>query len=252
MVGISLAGKAALVTGGSRGIGRAIAEMLARAGAQVALSYHRDEAAAREVLDSISGAGGRAIAIAADLADWSEAERLVRAAVESFGPVDILVVNHGIWKRAPIHSMSEAQWDETAQINLKGAVALCRYAAAVMRERRSGSIVLISSTAGQRGEPEHSHYAATKGALISMTKSLAPELSPFGIRVNCVAPGWVETDMIQSALATRRADIEGLIPLGRVGKPEEIAGAVLFLVSDLSTFVTGEILNVNGGAVLVG
>src|ERR1700694_1216974 len=146
--------------------------------------------------------------------------------------------------------MSEAEWDETAQINLKGAVALCRYATAAMRDRRSGAIVLISSTAGQRGEPDHSHYAASKGALISLTKSLAPELAPFGIRVNCVAPGWVETDMIRSALAQSRAEIERVIPLGRVGKPEEIAGAVLFLVSDLSTFVTGEILNVNGGAVL--
>jgi 3-oxoacyl-[acyl-carrier protein] reductase len=252
MVGISLAGKTALVTGGSRGIGRAIAELLARAGAQVALSYQRDERAAREAVDSISRAGGRATAIPADLAEWSEAERLVRAAVQAIGPLDILVVNHGIWKRAPIHSMSEAEWDETAEINLKGAVAVCHYATAGMRERRSGSIVLISSTAGQRGEPEHSHYAASKGALISLTKSLAPELAPFGIRVNCVAPGWVETDMIRSALEQGRAEIERVIPLGRLGRPEEIAGAVLFLVSDLSTFVTGEILNVNGGAVLVG
>jgi len=254
MVDISLDGRTALVTGGSRGIGRATALLLARAGASVAVAYQRDERSARDVVESISHEGGRAVALRADLAHWSAAEQLVNECTETLGPIGILVANHGIWKRAPIDQMTEAEWDEMAAINLKGVIALCRYAAAQMRARHRGTIILISSTAGQRGEAEHSHYAATKGALISLTKSLAPELARDGIRVNCVAPGWVETDMVRPALSdpSARAEVDRDIPLRRLGQPEEIAGAVLYLASDLSTFVTGEILNVNGGAVLVG
>ncbi len=254
MVSISLEGKTALVTGGSRGIGRATAILLARAGAQVAIGFQSDERAAAEVVHSISAQGGRAISLRADLAHWSGAEKLVKECADQLGGPDILVACHGIWKRAPIHEITEAQWDETADINLKGVVAACRYCAEKMRLRKSGAIVLISSTAGQRGEAEHSHYAATKGAIISLTKSLAPELAEFGIRVNCVAPGWVETDMVSGVMADsrQRSAISSVIPLGRIGQPEEIAGAALFLASDLSSFTTGEILNVNGGAVLVG
>lgn len=254
MVPITLDGQIALVTGGSRGIGRATALLLARAGASVGVAYQRDDRAAREVVESISRGGGRAIALKADLAHWSGAEAVVRDCAEALGPIGILVANHGIWKRAPIDEITEAEWDEMANINLKGVVALCRFAAAQMRVRRRGTIILISSTAGQRGEAEHSHYAATKGAVISLTKSLAPELARNGVRVNCVAPGWVETDMVRPELSNdaARAEVDRGIPLGRIGRPEEIAQAILFLASDLSTFVTGEILNVNGGAVLVG
>jgi 3-oxoacyl-[acyl-carrier protein] reductase len=149
--------------------------------------------------------------------------------------------------------MSEAQWDETLGINLKGVFLTAKHAARVMTEKKSGRIILISSTAGQRGEACYSHYAASKGGIISFTKSLSSELASRGILVNCVAPGWVETDMTTEALAAEGRDaIFNVIPLGRVGRPEEIAGAVLYLASDLSTFITGEILNVNGGAVLVG
>ncbi len=254
MVGISLDGRTALVSGASRGIGRATAILLARAGAGVAVGYQDDQRAAREVVDSISRAGGRAISLRADLARWSDAEQMVRECSEKLGTPDVLVVSHGIWKRAPIDRITEAEWDEMADVNLKGVVALCRYTAAPMRARRRGAIILISSTAGQRGESEHGHYAATKGAIISLTKSLAPELASYGIRVNCVAPGWVETDMVRDTLAdqAQRSEIQRAIPLGRVGRAEEIADAVLYLASDLSSFITGEILNVNGGAVLVG
>ncbi|HEX4803115.1 MAG TPA: 3-oxoacyl-ACP reductase family protein [Myxococcaceae bacterium] len=254
MLPISLEKRTALVSGGSRGIGRAIALTLARAGAAVGVGYANDSRGAREVVDSILRQGGRAVSLEANLSHWSAAEQMVRQCAEQLGPPDILVVSHGIWKRAPIDRITEPEWNEMADVNLKGVIALCRYAVERMRPLRRGSIVLISSTAGQRGEAEHSHYAATKGAIISLTKSLCPELAPLNIRVNCVAPGWVETDMVHDTLADpgQRRQIERAIPLGRVGRPEEIAGAVLFLASDLSTFVSGEILNVNGGAVLVG
>jgi 3-oxoacyl-[acyl-carrier protein] reductase len=254
VVSVSLAGRVALVSGASRGIGRATAALLAQAGARVGVGYEKDERAAEELVATIAKSGGEAAAIRADLSRWDQAGQLVARCTERFGSLDILVVNHGIWKHAPIHRMTERDWDETADINLKGAVALCRFAAEGMKAWHRGNIILIASTAGQRGEAEHAHYAATKGALISLTKSLAPELAKDGIRVNCVAPGWVETDMVREALAdsSQRAEIERVIPLARVGRPEEIASAVLFLASDLSSFVTGEILNVNGGAVLVG
>jgi len=254
MISISLTGKTALISGGSRGIGRATALLMAQAGAKVAIGYQRREQAAREVVAAIQNAGGSAVAIRAELSRWGESKRLVGSCVVQLGALDILVVNHGIWEHAPIDRMTEEQWDQTANVNLKGAVGLCRFAAERMRTQRSGNLILVSSTAGQRGEAEHAHYAATKGALISLTKSLAPELAKDGIRVNCVAPGWVETDMIHGTLsnANQRSNIERAIPLGRVGRPEEIASAILYLASDLSSFVTGEILNVNGGAVLVG
>ncbi len=253
MVGISLDGKVALVSGGSRGIGRATALLLARAGAAVGVGYARDRDAADSVVAAIAQAGGRAAALAADLARWSEAERLARGCEAALGPIDLLVVNHGIWKPAPIEHMSEREWMETADVNLTGAVALCRAVAPSMKARRTGRIVLVSSTAGQRGEAGHAHYAATKGALISLTKSLAVELAGDGVLVNCVAPGWVDTDMTRDALAGAGGDaIRRAIPLGRPARPDEIAGAVLFLASDLAGFVCGEVLNVNGGAVLAG
>ncbi len=251
---IALAGSVALVSGGSRGIGRACALALARAGADVALSYQRDGAAAAETAQAVRQLGVRAIAVEASLTSFRAAADLVQRVTETLGAPTILVANHGIWRAAAIDTMTEADLDQTLDTNVTGVFGLCRAVVPSMKQARRGRIVLIASTAGQRGEARHSPYAASKGAIISLTKSLAPELAPDGILVNCVAPGWVATDMTQAALAdtARAPGILAAIPLGRVAQPEEIAGAVVFLASDLATFVCGEILNVNGGAVLCG
>ena len=248
---LSLQGKSAIVSGGSRGIGRAICVLFARLGARVVVNYVSNEAAAEATVREITSAGGTAIAERADVSVDKDADRLVEAAVTHFGRLDIAVVNQGIWKRAPIDAMSPKEWDETIRVNLRGAYCLCHHAARVMIPQRSGSMILISSTSGQRGEANYSHYSATKGALISLTYSLAAELAPHGIRVNGVAPGWVFTDMTREALTGPGAqEAVAPIPLGRAGTAEEIAGPVAFLASDLASFVYGEVLAVNGGAVM--
>ena len=250
---IALGGRNCLVTGGSRGIGAAVSRMLARCGARVALSYRADVEAAGEVVSGIAAHGGFAAAIAADLGAADAAPRLVAEAEAAIGPLDVLVVNHGIWTPAPILSMSPEQWDETIAINLTGAAAVCRAAARGMADRGRGAIVTIASTAGQRGEAGHAHYAASKGGIIALTKSLASELAPRGIRVNGVAPGWVLTDMTREALSgDRGATAAAGIPVGRPGTPDEIAWPVAFLASDLASYMYGEILSVNGGSVMAG
>lgn len=250
---ISLENKVAVVTGGSRGIGAATVRMFCGVGARVVFSYHRDRAAAR-LLES--ECGGSAVAVKADVSRMTDAERLIRAATRRFGRLDILVANAGVWNAddLPIDRMTERQWDQMIDINLKGVFSVVRYAVAQMKKQKSGRIIAISSTAGQRGEALHSHYGASKGGVISFVKGLSTELAPYNILVNCVAPGWVMTDMAAPVLRTR-AELQRVysaIPLRRVGQPEEIAGPIAFLASDLATFITGEILNVNGGAVLAG
>jgi 3-oxoacyl-[acyl-carrier protein] reductase len=250
---IDLSGKSALVTGGSRGIGRACCEALARAGARVAVNYRVETPQADELVKRIRAGGGEAYALSADVSRREEAEMMVEDAVTRFGRLDILVNNAGIWKGVPIEEMSDLEWNEMLGVNLTGCLHMIRACVPHLRAAGAGRIINISSTAGQRGEAFHSHYAATKGALISLTKSLAVELAPDGILTNCVAPGWVETDMARPTLQGQDGEaITGTIPIGRVGRPEEIAGAVLFLASDLATFINGEILNANGGAVLCG
>jgi len=253
---ISLAGKAALVTGGSRGIGAATVKLFAEAGADVVFNFHSARDAARQVEAEARKHGTRVESLRADLGRMAEAKRLVLRAVKSLGRLDIVVVNSGIWNAedAPIEALDEREWDEMIRVNLKSAYAVAHYAAAQMIAQKSGRMVLVSSTAGQRGEAFHSHYAATKGAVISLVKSLATELARYGTLVNCVAPGWVDTDMSRPVLATKAGAkfATSSIPSGRVGTAAEIAGAILFLASDLATFVTGEVLNVNGGAVLCG
>jgi len=254
MVGIDLAGRVALVTGGSRGLGRAASLALARAGADVAVNYVRDAKAAREVASQCEEHGVRAVPLKADVASSAEVKRLFAGVAENLGRLDILVANAGIWKGAAIEKMTDSQLAETLDLNVRGVFYCCREAVPLMRKAGGGRIILVASTAGQRGEAFHSHYAASKGAVISLTKSLASELAADRILVNCVAPGWFDTDMSRPSLSKPEVgeQIVATIPLGRVGRPEEFAGAVLFLASELSTFVTGEILNVNGGAVLVG
>lgn len=257
-------GKVALITGGSRGIGAETVRMFAAAGARVVFSYRQAKEQALELMDACGGQT-RCIPIEQDLSTPADGRALVGAAVAAFGRLDALVVNHGVWPPvdAPIELMTEEQWRNTMAVNLDSVFGLVQAAVGQMllqgdpargSDGTKGHIVLISSTAGQRGEALHADYAVTKGALISLTKSLSSELAPQGIRVNCVAPGWVATDMSAGTLGdpARGARIRSGIPVGRVAAPREIAGPVLFLCTPLAGFISGEVLNVNGGAVLVG
>jgi 3-oxoacyl-[acyl-carrier protein] reductase len=251
---LGLADRVALVTGGSRGIGKAIASLLAASGTHVAVNYIRDEQAAAATVKMAEARGVKAIAVQADVSQLHEAERLLQQTVEQFGRIDFLICNAGIWEGAAVEDISEELWDKTLEINLKGTWSVCRAAVPLMKKQRFGRIVIVSSTAGQRGEANVSNYAASKGGQISFTKSLAPELASFGINVNCVAPGWVETEMTTAALTDKATQdsITRTIPLGRVATPEEIAGPVVFLCSEWANHITGEVLNVNGGSVLCG
>jgi 3-oxoacyl-[acyl-carrier protein] reductase len=250
---ISLQGQVVVITGGSRGIGKAAAILMAKAGADIVFDYYKNEKEAHNVVNQIQAEGRNAIAVRGNHAEDAHCRELIETATSQFGKIDVLVNNAGIWTFAPIDEMSEQVWRETLEVNLSGLVYCTRYAVQKMKQQGKGRIINISSTAGQRGEAFHSHYAATKGAIISLTKSWASELGP-SILVNCVAPGWVDTDMSAGPLSNQEEykKIVQLIPLRRVGTPEDIAGSILFLASHLATFITGEILNVNGGAVLVG
>ena len=259
-ISLSLEGKVALISGGSRGIGAATVRLFHGAGAKVAFSYR---SAAEEAQVLVKDCGGPSVchAVRCDLNHPEAARALVAETAQHFGRLDILVANHGVWPPddVPIEQMTEAQWRLTLSINLDGVFGLLKYGVTQMKSqtRKSGAaghIVLISSTSGQRGEAFHIDYSATKGAIISMTKTLAGELAQTGIYVNCVAPGWVDTPMSAATLADPRSgdEIRRTIPLGRPGKPEEIAAPVLFLCTEYAGFITGEVFNVNGGAVLVG
>ena len=256
---LSLAGKVALISGGSRGIGAAAVRMFTAADARVAFSY-RNARAQAEALAKECGPDV-CFSIASDLNHPEAARSLVAETIRHFGRLDILVANHGVWpvQDVPIERMSDQQWRSTLSINLDGVFGLVKHAVAQMKAQPNingpgGHIVLISSTSGQRGEAYHSDYSATKGALISMVKGLSTELAPAGIYVNCVAPGWVDTDMSADALRDPKTGEQILrtIPLGRAARPEEIAAPVLFLCTPYAGFITGEIFNVNGGAVLAG
>jgi 3-oxoacyl-[acyl-carrier protein] reductase len=252
---ISLEGKTALITGASRGIGRATAELFARAGARVAAHYFYSEDQAQDLLSTLHGGTEKHLLVKAEISSGSDVARMFNAILEAFGRLDILVANAGIWEGRAIEELTEPEWDRTMAINLKSVYLCCRQAARVMKGRRAGNIITVSSTAGQRGEAFHSDYAASKGGIISLTKSLAAELGPYNIHVNSVAPGWVDTDMSAAVIRMNPEQLKAInaaIPLGRVATAEEIAGPILFLASDLARHVQGEVLNVNGGSVLIG
>ncbi len=266
---LTLNSKVALITGGSRGIGAAAVRMFVAAGAKVVFNYRVAKAQAQDLVRECGAENCRAVE--SDLSTTEAARRLVSSAVSAFGRLDILVANHGIWppEDAPIERMSDEQWHRTIAVNLDSVFALVKHSVAQMKKQdatlseassgassgsAAGHIVLVSSTAGQRGEAFHCDYAASKGALISMVKGLSTELARDRIYVNCVAPGWVDMDMAAAALndPPTREKVFRSIPMGRVGTPEEIAGPILFLCTPYAGFITGEIFNVNGGAVLAG
>ena len=258
---ISLAGKAALITGGSRGIGAAAVKLFAQAGADVIFNYVKAKDAALQVQQEAGKHGTRVEAFKADVSKHADNQKLVDHCIARLGRLDILVANHGVWPEqdVPIDRMTDEQWRSTLSINLDGVFGLVKHAVAQIKSQPrtkgpAGHIVLISSTSGQRGEAFHCDYSATKGAIISLTKSLSTELASAGIYVNCVAPGWVDTDMSAGALADPKSgdEIRRTIPLGRAGRPEEIAAPVLFLCTEHASFIAGEVFNVNGGAVLAG
>ena len=258
-VSLSLANKVALITGGSRGIGAATVRLFSEAGAKIVFNYQKSAAEARKLARECGDEN--CTAIECDLTGTGTAKKLVDETVQRYGRLDILVANHGVWpaEDVSIEEMSDQQWRNTLSVNLDAVFALIKHSVAQMKKQKksgaaAGHIVLISSTSGQRGEAFHCDYSATKGALISVTKSLSSELIGQGIYVNCVAPGWVDTDMSGPALADQmtRDAIFATIPMRRVGKPEEIAGPILFLCTELAGFISGEVFNVNGGAVLAG
>jgi len=247
---IKLDDQVALVTGAARGIGRACAQMLARAGARVAVNYRAADAQARALVDEILESGGEARAYRADVSVRSEVDRMTGEVRADLGPIDILVANAGICppESRPAEELSEAGWKRTLDVNLTGMWHCCRGVIPEMKRRRRGRIILISSTSALTGEPLGAGYAASKGGVISLCGSLAHDLGPYGVTVNCVSPGWVDTDMTADDLVgEQREEITRQLPLGRIGTPEEIAGPVLFLASDLAAYVTRQNLVVDGG-----
>lgn len=253
---ITFENQVALITGGSRGIGAATVRLFREAGARVIFSYRRSAALARERIRECAREGTAVLAQRADVSNMADAKKLVRAAIRRFGRLDILVANAGIWnpQPLPVQEMTEQQWDEMLDINLKGVYSIIHYALPHMIRERHGRIIVVSSTAGQRGEAFHTHYGASKGGIISFVKGLSTELAPHNILVNCVAPGWVDTDMCAPLKKNRKQLRAALstIPLRRFARPEEVAMPILFLASQMASYMTGEVLNVNGGNVLCG
>jgi 3-oxoacyl-[acyl-carrier protein] reductase len=251
---IRLDGRKVLITGGSRGIGRAAALLFARAGADVAVSYVSNQKAAEDVIQEVTKMGRRGLAYKAEMSSRPEIEAMVKDILARWGELDTLVNNAGIWTYLEMGKMDDAVYHETIGVNVDGVFYGIDAVVPAMKEHGRGWIVNVTSTAGVRGEALHSHYAASKGALHALTKSLAVELAPYGIRVNAVAPGWTDTDMCTASFSEPgfREKVRQSIPLKRIPPPEDVAGPILFLASDLARHITGEILDVNGGSVLCG
>lgn len=251
---LDMTGRKVLVTGGSRGIGRATALLFARAGADVAISYQRNDAAAAEVRAGVEKLGRKCLTYRAELASKKDADAMAADILKAWGSIDTLVNNGGVWTYLETGNMDDAVYRELMGANLDGVFYVTNAVVPAMKAGGRGWIVNVASTAAVRGEAFHSHYAASKGALVALTKSLAVELAPHGIRVNCVAPGWVDTDMCTGVFAEPgyREKVRQTIPLKRIPPPEDIAGPILFMASEMAVHITGETLNVNGGSVLCG
>ncbi|MGB8957075.1 MAG: 3-oxoacyl-[acyl-carrier-protein] reductase [Tumebacillaceae bacterium] len=242
-----LTGKVALVTGGSRGIGRAICLELAKEGAKVVVNYAGSQAAAEEVVERIKAEGGEAIAIQGDVASYEDADKMVSATVETFGRIDILVNNAGITRDNLLIRMKEDEWDAVINTNLKGVFNCTKAAARPMMKQRAGRIINITSVVGILGNPGQANYVSAKAGVIGLTKSNAKELSTRGITVNAVAPGYIQTDMTENLGDDVKSKLMETIPLARMGLPEDIANAVTFLASDKASYMTGQVLSVDGG-----
>lgn len=252
--GFGLKGRVVVVTGGSRGIGLATVLRLAEQEARLVVNYAKDERAAQEAVQAAEALGAEALAVKADISRLEEATMLVQKTIERFSRVDMLVCNAGVWEGAAVDDISGEMWDRVIDINLKGTWTVCKAAVPVMKRQQFGRIVIVSSTAGQRGEANVSNYAASKGGQISFMKSLASELAVDGINVNAVAPGWVDTEMNSKVFDDPefKKRVETTIPLGKVATADEIAYPIVFLCSQWARHITGEVLNVNGGSVLCG
>ena len=250
---IDLSKKTVLITGGSRGIGAACVKLFAKSKADVAFTYTSNQIAANKLIEEVASIS-KIKSYRVDLISEHEIESSVKEIISDFGRVDILVNNAGIWKFGKAEELTLKEWDETIRVNLTGTFLFTKEVIPKMKENKFGRIINISSTAGQRGEPFYSHYASSKGGVIALTKSLAAELGEYNINVNCVAPGWVITDMSAGVFSDSeyKEKVRNDIPVKRIATAEDIAGPVLFLASDLARHINGEILNVNGGSVLCG
>jgi 3-oxoacyl-[acyl-carrier protein] reductase len=251
---IALKGRTTLITGGSRGIGRATALLFAEAGSDVAFNFQCREKEAFDVKKAIETKGRSCLVYQVEISHEADVRRMVDDIIRSWGRIDVLVNNAGIWTYGEMGKMDTEVWKETMEVNLDSVFYFTNAVVPHMKNQKQGWIINVASTAAVRGEALHSHYAASKGALLALTKSLAVELAPCNIRVNCVAPGWVDTDMCAESFSDTafRESVRQSIPLKRIPSPEDIAGPILFLASDLARHITGAVININGGSVLCG